>query len=115
MGGHFVQGHVDAVGRIEALRPEAEFHWLAVSFPAHLAPLLVIKGSVAVDGISLTVASLSSDRFDIQLVPFTMRHTALSRAHIGDAVNLECDIVGKYVARAAELAGLTLTGVGREK
>jgi len=114
-GGHFVQGHVDAVGRVEALRPEAEFHWLTISFPAHLAPLLVIKGSVAVDGISLTVANLGSDRFDIQLVPYTIQHTALSRAHIGDAVNLECDIVGKYVARAAELAGLTLTGVGREK
>src|SRR6266545_3739353 len=96
-GGHFVQGHVDAVGRIEALRPEAEFHWLTVSFPAHLAPFLVTKGSVAVDGISLTVTTLATDRFDIQLVPYTMEHTALSRAQTGDAVNLECDIVGKYV------------------
>jgi len=108
-GGHFVQGHVDAVGHIEELRPDVDFHWLTVSFPSHLAPLLVHKGSVAVDGISLTVAGLGTDRFDVQLVPFTMEHTNLSRARVYDRVNLECDMVGKYVVRAAELAGLSLT------
>jgi len=109
-GGHFVQGHVDAIGHVEELRADAEFHWLTVSFPSALAPLLVHKGSVAVDGISLTVAGLGADRFDVQLVPFTMQHTNLSRIQIRDRVNLECDMVGKYVVRAAELAGLTLTG-----
>jgi len=109
-GGHFVQGHVDAVGHIESLRADAEFHWLTVSFPSRLAPLLVLKGSIAVDGISLTVAGLGADRFDVQLVPFTMDHTNLGRARVSDRVNLECDMVGKYVVRAAELAGLTLTG-----
>jgi riboflavin synthase len=109
-GGHFVQGHVDAVGHVEELRPDADFHWLTVSFPPHLAPYLVHKGSVAVDGISLTVAGLGADRFDVQLVPFTMEHTNLSRVQVYDRVNLECDMVGKYVVRAAELAGLTLTG-----
>ena len=109
-GGHFVQGHVDAIGHIEELRADAEFHWLTVSFPLQLAPLLVHKGSIAVDGISLTVAGLGGDRFDVQLVPFTMQHTNLSRVQIRDRVNLECDMVGKYVVRAAELAGLTLTG-----
>src|SRR5947209_2499970 len=74
-GGHFVQGHVDAVGRVEALKPEADFHWLSVSFPSELARLFVMKGSVAVDGISLTVARLDSARFDVQIVPFTMAHT----------------------------------------
>jgi riboflavin synthase len=108
-GGHFVQGHVDAVGHVEELREDAEFHWLTVSFPPHLAPFLVHKGSVAVDGISLTVAGLGVDRFDVQLVPFTMQHTNLSRVQIHNRVNLECDMVGKYVVRAAELAGLTLT------
>jgi riboflavin synthase len=108
-GGHFVQGHVDAVGHIEELRPDADFHWLTVSFPPHLAPFLVHKGSVAVDGISLTVAGLGADRFDVQLVPFTMEHTNLRRVQVHDRVNLECDMVGKYVVRAAELAGLTLT------
>ncbi len=95
------------IGRVEELRPDSEFHWLTVSFPSHLAPFFVNKGSVAVDGISLTVARLRSDRFDIQVVPFTMEHTNVSHARIGDTVNLECDMVGKYVARAVELAGLT--------
>jgi riboflavin synthase len=108
LGGHFVQGHVDAIGRVEDMRPDAEFYWMTVSFPLGLAPLLVHKGSVAVDGISLTVARLDSDRFDVQLVPFTMQHTNLSRIRSGDRVNLECDMVGKYVVRAAEIAGLAV-------
>jgi len=103
MGGHFVQGHVDAVGQIADLRPESDFLWLTVSFPRELARYMVLKGSVAVDGISLTVAGLAGDRFDVQLVPFTVEHTNLKRARIGDRVNLECDMIGKYVARAAEL------------
>ncbi|MBW8866771.1 MAG: riboflavin synthase [Acidobacteria bacterium] len=110
-GGHFVQGHVDAVGYIEELRQDAEFHWLTVRFPSQLAPYLVHKGSIAVDGISLTVAGLGVDRFDVQLVPFTMQHTNLQRAQLRDRVNLECDMVGKYVVRAAEIAGLTLSTV----
>jgi riboflavin synthase len=108
-GGHFVQGHVDAIGHVEELRQEAEFHWLTVSFPSALAPLIVHKGSIAVDGISLTVAGLGADRFDIMVVPFTMQHTNLGRIKVRDRVNLECDMVGKYVVRAAELAGLTLS------
>ncbi len=111
-GGHFVQGHVDAIGHIEALRADADFHWLTVSYPAPLAPLIVPKGSIAVDGISLTVAGLGPDRFDVQIVPFTMSHTNLARAQIRDRVNLECDMVGKYVVRAAELAGLPVHGPG---
>jgi riboflavin synthase len=103
MGGHFVQGHVDAIGRIEKLQPASDFLWMTVSFPRELARFLVLKGSVAVDGISLTVAGLSGDAFDVQLVPFTMEHTNLKRARVGDSVNLECDMIGKYVARAAEL------------
>ncbi len=109
-GGHFVQGHVDAVGRIEDLRPDAEFHWLTVHFPPSLAPFIVQKGSIAVDGISLTVAALGTDRLDVQIVPYTMEHTNLGRAQRGDRVNLECDMVGKYVVRAMEVAGLTLQG-----
>ena len=105
LGGHFVQGHVDGVGHVEDLRAAAEFTWLTVSFPAALAPYIIRKGSIAVDGISLTVAGLGDDRFDVQLVPFTVEHTNLKRAQNGDRVNLECDMVGKYVARAVELAG----------
>jgi riboflavin synthase len=108
-GGHFVQGHVDAMGYVEELRREAEFHWLTISFPHALAPLIVPKGSIAVDGISLTVAGLGVDRFDIMVIPFTMAHTNLGHITVRDRVNLECDMVGKYVVRAAELAGLTLS------
>jgi riboflavin synthase len=108
-GGHLVQGHVDAVGHIEEWRTAAEFTWMTVAFPGELAPCIVPKGSVAVDGISLTIAGLGADRFDVQLVPFTLEHTSLKRAQLHDRVNLECDIVGKYVARAAQLAGLSLS------
>jgi riboflavin synthase len=110
-GGHFVQGHVDAMGCLEDIRADADFHWISVSYPSALAPYLVAKGSIAIDGISLTVAGLGADRFDVMVIPFTMSHTNLQRARIRDRVNLECDIVGKYVARAAELAGLSLRPV----
>jgi riboflavin synthase len=111
LGGHFVQGHVDGIGFIENLRADADFHWLTVGFSRDLSAYLVHKGSIAVDGISLTIAALGADRFDIQVIPYTMQHTNLARARIRDRVNLECDLVGKYVVRAAELAGLDLSGV----
>jgi riboflavin synthase len=107
-GGHFVQGHVDAIGYVEERRSESEFEWVTVSFPPQLAPYLVPKGSIAVDGISLTVAGLGEDRFDVQIVPYTQQHTNLRDTRTRDRVNLECDMVGKYVVRAAALAGLTL-------
>ena len=105
-----MQGHVDAIGEIEALRREADFHWLTIAYPSELAPFIVPKGSIAVDGISLTVARLGSSRLDIQLVPYTIEHTNMSHGRIRDPVNLECDMVGKYVVRAVELAGLTRPG-----
>ena len=105
-GGHFVQGHVDATGTIEEIRPDGDSFWLTVRYPALLAPYIVRKGSIAVNGISLTVAGLDERRFDIQIIPYTWEHTNLHLAKPGDAVNLECDIVGKYVVRAAELGGL---------
>jgi riboflavin synthase len=107
VGGHFVQGHVDAIGHLEEQRAEADFSWLTVAFPPHLAPYIVHKGSIAVDGISLTVAGLGSDRFDVQIVPYTLEHTNLKQARVHSRVNLECDMLGKYVARAVELAGLS--------
>src|SRR3954465_5911943 len=110
-GGHFVQGHVDAGGFIEHIRRDAEFHWLTITFPTQLAPYIVHKGSIAIDGISLTVAGLGLDRIDVMVIPFTIEHTNLKRAQAQDRVNIECDLVGKYVARAAELAGLSLRPV----
>ena len=114
-GGHFVQGHVDTIGHVEELRADAEFHWLTVGFPPEIAAYIVFKGSIAVDGISLTVAGLGRDRFDVQVVPYTIEHTNLKRMQIRERVNLECDMVGKYVVRAAELAGLTLTPARSEE
>jgi riboflavin synthase len=105
-GGHFVQGHVDAVGHVEELRAESDFHWLTVSFPPELAPYIVHKGSIAVDGISVTVAGLGTDRFDVMVVPYTLEHTNLRALQLRDRLNIECDMVGKYVVRAAQLAGL---------
>ena len=102
-GGHFVQGHVDGTGTLEELRVEADTHWLTVTYPRELASYLVRKGSVAVDGISLTVAGLGDDRFDVMIIPFTWAHTNLPSLRVGSRVNLECDMVGKYVARAVEL------------
>ncbi len=103
-GGHFVQGHVDAVGRIESVREDADFWRVALSFPPQFAGNLIHRGSIAVDGISLTVAALDADRLELMIIPFTMAHTTLKHARAGTRVNLEFDMVGKYVARAAELA-----------
>jgi riboflavin synthase len=103
VGGHFVQGHVDATGRLTAIRPQSEFTWVTVTFPRDLAVYLIPKGAVAVDGISLTVATLSDDRFDVQIIPFTWSHTNLRTLTVGDPVNLEFDMLGKYAVRAAEL------------
>lgn len=102
-GGHFVQGHVDGTGTIRAIRPDGDARWLTIAFDRELAPYLIRKGSIAVDGISLTVAGLDENVFEVMIIPFTWAHTALSSARVADRVNLECDMVGKYVARAAEL------------
>ena len=105
LGGHFVQGHVDGTGTIEEVRQDGESYWITVVFSAPLAPFLVRKGSIAVDGVSLTVAGVDDRRFDVQIIPYTWSHTNFGTLKAGDAVNLECDILGKYVARAVELAG----------
>jgi riboflavin synthase len=104
-GGHFVLGHVDATGTINRLRPDADFCWVTVSFPPALAPYLIHRGSIAVDGISLTIASLDGSSFEVMIVGHTRTHTNLQRAREGDRVNLETDMVGKYVVRAVELMG----------
>ena len=101
--GHFVLGHVDGVGVIEEIRAEAEARWLTIGFPTALAPYFIRKGSVAVDGISLTIAGLGERQFDVQVIPYTWGHTSLKTLRKGDKVNLECDMIGKYAVRAMEL------------
>ena len=103
VGGHFVQGHVDGTGTLVELRRDAEFTWMVFTFPEEAAAYLIPKGAVAVDGVSLTVATLAEDRFDVQIIPFTWTHTNLSALTIGDRVNLEFDMLGKYAVRAATL------------
>ena len=103
LGGHLVLGHVDGVGVVSEVRHEADSHWLTIGYPAALAPYFIRKGSVAVDGVSLTIAGLRDKQFDVQIVPFTWTATTLSSLGAGAKVNLECDMIGKYVIRAMEL------------
>jgi len=103
VGGHFVQGHVDATGTISEIRKDGDFWWITVKFPPSLAAQIVRKGSIAVDGISLTVAGVDDRHFDVQIVPFTWEHTTLQAVKVNDLVNLECDMLGKYVLRAMEV------------
>lgn len=100
--GHFVLGHVDAVGVVEELRKEDASHWITVEFPPSLAPYLVWKGSVALDGVSLTIAGLGERHFDVQIIPFTWSNTTLRSLRKGDKVNVECDVLGKHVARVMD-------------
>ena len=103
LGGHFVQGHVDGVGEITEVRPEGTGLWMEIRVPQELGPYLVEKGSVAVDGISLTVAGLPAlDRFAVALIPHTVSHTTLGQRKAGQPVNLEMDILAKYVERMVQ-------------
>ena len=104
VGGHFVQGHVDGTGIVDEIRPDGDSHWLTVSFDRSLSPYLIRKGSIVVDGVSLTVAALGGTVFDVMIIPFTWANTSLSSLKVRDRVNLECDMIGKYVARAVALA-----------
>lgn len=103
LGGHFVLGHVDGVARLEASRRDATSYWLEFSLPADLAPYVIARGSIAVNGISLTVARLRDDQFAVQIVPHTWTATTLSDLQTGDIVNLEADVLGKHVARLVAL------------
>jgi riboflavin synthase len=105
LGGHLVLGHVDGIGVVQEVRCEADSHWITIGFPQELAPYFIRKGSVAVDGVSLTVAGLGAAEFDVQIIPFTFNATTFKRLRAGDRVNLECDMMGKYVVRAMELRG----------
>ena len=104
LGGHFVLGHVDGVGIVDDVRPDSNSHWMTISFASALAPYFIRKGSATVDGVSLTVAGLGERQFDVQVIPYTWQHTTLNTLRVGDKVNLECDMIGKYVMRALEVA-----------
>jgi len=105
LGGHIVTGHIDAVGTIAVVEQRGETWWIAVSYPERLRPLLVPKGSIAVDGISLTIADLADAAFGVAVIPHTYRNTTLGRKQVGNHVNLEADLLGKYVVRYLETLG----------
>ena len=109
LGGHIVQGHVDATGKFVSATQSGEFWTVRVSFPKDIGQYLVYKGSVSVEGISLTVAELKDDYFEIAVIPKTWELTNLSSLKAGDAVNLEADVIAKYVER------ILLYGQGAEK
>jgi riboflavin synthase len=102
LGGHFVQGHVDGVGRVARLESEGANWWFGVQLPAELARYVAMKGSISLDGISLTVAGWHDGIVETAIIPFTYQHTNLSSLKVGDAVNIECDILAKYVERLME-------------
>ncbi len=109
LGGHLVSGHVDAVAQVLERRTEGGSAVFTFSLPAALAPFFIEKGSVTIDGVSLTVVSVEADRFTVMLIPETQVRTTLGGKGVGARVNLEADLIGKYVAR---LYGLRQSGGG---
>ena len=99
LDGHLVQGHVDGVGKIEAVKKNGLSHVVAISFPQRFKKLIVSKGSIAVDGVSLTVVRVKKNVFSVALVSYTIKHTTLGKKKAGDLVNLEFDILRKYAKR----------------
>ena len=109
LGGHLVLGHVDGVGRVTAIENKGEGSVFFFNYPPELGIYMVDKGSIAVDGISLTISSLEEGRFSVAVIPHTLRETNLMGLKTGDGVNLETDIIGKYVYRFFE-KGITAEG-----
>ena len=116
-GGHFVLGHVDGVGRVLSVRPQGEFSLWRFQAPAEVVPYLVPKGSIAVDGVSLTIVDPAGDSFGVAIIPTTIQQTKLSALGPGTPVNLEADVLGKHVrhflSRGAQGGGLTLDALAR--
>ena len=105
-GGHIVSGHIDGTGVIREYRREENAVWVTIATSPEILSLIVEKGSICIDGISLTVATVSEQSFQVSIIPHTAEETTLIRKHTGDVVNLENDVVGKYVQRLLEGASL---------
>jgi riboflavin synthase len=111
LGGHIVAGHVDGVGRVRARIPVRDAERWQFDAPATVHRFIAEKGSIAIDGVSLTVNVVDAEGFEVTLVPFTMSHTTLGRKRPGESVNLEADVLARYVARALEAGGAPRNGV----
>jgi riboflavin synthase len=110
LGGHLVSGHVDGLGRVERIEPDARAQRWRFSAPAHLLRYIAKKGSICVDGVSLTVNEADDAGFEVALIPHTVAHTRFAHTNVGDAVNLEIDLVARYVERLlADRAGANTT------
>jgi len=105
LGGHFVQGHIDGVGSVEQIETDGDWRTFWFRAPRALCRGMVSKGSIAIDGVSLTLVAVESERFSVMLIPHTLQVTTLGRRRVGGRVNLETDILGKYVQRLWETVG----------
>lgn len=99
LGGHFVLGHIDTTGKVEAIKELSNSHWMTISFPEKFKHYLIYVGSIAIDGVSMTVAELNENSFSVGIIPHTWRETIFADKKVGDTVNLEFDVLGKYVER----------------
>lgn len=99
LGGHFVLGHIDTTGKVLKIDELSNSHFITISFPEEFSRYLIYVGSVAIDGVSMTVAKLERNTFSVGVIPFTWQETIFSRMKVGDLVNLEFDVLGKYVER----------------
>ncbi len=105
LGGHIVSGHVDGLAEIMSIRLDGDSYRVSLKAPDHLAPMIAPKGSVALDGISLTVNEVDGNTFGIMVIPHTWTHTTLGQNQIGDKINLEVDMLARYVARIISFHG----------
>jgi len=110
LGGHIVQGHIDGTSTLLSITQGSAWRVLRFSLAADLAPLVARKGSIAVDGVSLTVSAVGADWFEVSLIPETLSVTTLGRTAVGDSVNIETDILARHLARFAEVSASATTG-----
>lgn len=102
LGGHFVLGHIDTIGRVEDVKELSNSHWMTISFKEEFRHYLIYVGSISIDGVSMTVAELKDNIFSVGIIPHTWKETIFADKKIGDTVNLEFDVLGKYVERIME-------------
>lgn len=99
LGGHLVSGHIDGIGHITSIKEEDNALWISIKASKDILKYIIYKGSIAIDGISLTVAYVDEDIFKVSIIPHTLQKTILLSKSVGDSVNLECDVIGKYVEK----------------
>ena len=103
LGGHMVSGHIDGIGLIREFKPNDNAVWVTIDTPVELLRYIIEKGSITIDGVSLTVARVDDESFSVAVIPHTASETGLLKKEVGDAVNLECDMIGKYVEKLLKL------------